>query len=99
MGDKFFVVLEDGSRKAATPITRLKLDGKDIEYLYYSIDEDEEPNVSILASRIEVKDNQEVLVDLVDEEERQIAYELFSETYKNLKQEKKNKEENKEVNE
>lgn len=95
MGDKFFVVLEDGSRKCATPITRLKIDGKNIEYLYYSIDDDDSgqsSNVSILASRIEVKNNQEVLVDLKDEEERQIAYELFSETYKNLKQ--KNKEEN-----
>ncbi len=90
MGDKFFVVLEDGSRKCATPITRLKIDGKNIEYLYYSIDDDEEgsqsSSVSILASRIEVKDNQEILVNLKDEEERQIAYELFSETYKNLKQ-------------
>lgn len=90
MGDKFFVVLEDGSRKSATPITRLKIEEKNIEYLYYSIDEDneekEDSNVSILASRIEVKDNQEILVDLQDEEERQIAYELFSETYKNLKQ-------------
>lgn len=88
MDEKFFVVLEDGRRVQATPIVRLKLGGTDIEYLYYSIDE-ENDEVSILASRLEVKDNTEVLVDLKDEEERQIAYDLFSETYKKLKAEQK----------
>lgn len=88
MEEKFFVILEDGKRVEATPITRLKLDGTDIEYIYYSIDE-ENNEVSILASRLEVRDNEEVLVDLKDEEERQIAYELFSETYKKLKEEQK----------
>ena len=88
MDDKFFVVLEDGRRVQATPITRLKLSGTDVEYLYFSIDE-ENNEVSIMATRIEVKDNKEILVDLKDEEERQIAYELFSETYKKLKEEQK----------
>lgn len=94
MEEKFFVVLEDGRRVEATPITRLKLEGTDVEYQYYSIDE-ENGEVSILSSRIGVKDNEEFLIDLKDEEERQIAYELFSETYKKLKEEqKKQKEEN-----
>lgn len=88
MEEKFFVVLEDGKKVEATPITRLKLGGTDIEYLYYSIDEDN-GEVSILSSRIGVKDDQEFLIDLKDEEERQIAYELFSETYKKLKEEQK----------
>lgn len=88
MEEKFFVVLEDGRKVEATPITRLKLEGTDIEYLYYSIDE-ENGEVSILSSRIGVKDNEEFLIDLKDEEERQIAYELFSETYKKLKEEQK----------
>lgn len=89
MEKKFFVVLEDGRRVEATPITRLKLEGTDVEYIYYSIDE-ENNEVSILASRIQVVDDSEVLIDLKDEEERQIAYELFSETYKKLKEQQKN---------
>lgn len=88
MEEKFFVVLEDGRRVEATPITRLKLGETDVEYIYYSIDE-ENDEVSILASRLEVRNNEEVFVDLKDEEERQIAYELFSETYKKLKEEQK----------
>lgn len=92
MEEKFFVVLEDGRRVEATPITRLELDGTDIEYLYYSIDE-ENGEVSILSSRIGVKDGEEFLIDLKDEEERQIAYELFSETYKKLKEEQKKQKE------
>lgn len=96
MEDKFFVVLEDGRRVEATQITRLKLEGTDIEYLYYSIDE-ENGEVSILSSRIGVKDNEEFLIDLKDEEERQIAYELFSETYKKLKEEQKKQKEEDEL--
>lgn len=92
MEEKFFVILENGKRVEATPITRLKLEGTDIEYLYYSIDE-ENNEVSILSSRIEPKGDHEVLVDLKDEEERQIAYELFSETYKKLKEEQKKEKE------
>ena len=88
MEEKFFVVLEDGRRVEATPITRLKLGETDVEYIYYSIDE-ENDEVSILASRLEVRNNEEVFVDLKDEEERQIVYELFSETYKKLKEEQK----------
>lgn len=88
MEEKFFVVLKNGERVEITPITRLKLEGTDIEYLYYSLDEDNN-EVSILSSRIEVRDGIEVLVDLKDEEERQIAYELFSETYKKLKEQQK----------
>lgn len=88
MEEKFIVELEDGKKVPATPITRLKVEGTDIEYAYYSIDE-ENDNVSILASRITLEDGKEVLVDLKDETERQIAYQLFSETYKKIKNENK----------
>ena len=92
MEQKFFVVKENGEKIQATPITRLKLDGKDIEYFYYSIDEGNN-EVSILASRIgKDEDDNEILIDLENEEERQMAYELFSETYKKIK-EKQNGEE------
>ena len=51
---------------------------------YYSID-DGNDSVSILASRIVVENGQEIFKDLENEEERQVAYELFSETYKKIK--------------
>lgn len=86
MEEKFNVILEDGKEVEATLITRLKVAGTDIEYAYYSIDE-ENNNVSILASRVVVENNQEVFKDLESEEERQVAYELFSETYKRIKEE------------
>lgn len=89
--EKFIVCLEDGSNKVATPITRLKIDGTDTEYYYYSIDDEmDKEKVSILASRI-VTDTEgnESLKDLENEEERQIAYQLFAQTYKILKNKKK----------
>ena len=39
MEEKFIVMLEDGSKVPATPITRLKVEGTDIIYQYYSIDD------------------------------------------------------------
>lgn len=88
--DKFLVSLETGQTKVATPITRLKIDGTDAEYLYYSIEDDEDKDkVLILASRIVIKEENgqkvETIKDLENEEERQIAFQLFSETYKKLK--------------
>lgn len=88
MEEKFIVMLEDGREVPATPITRLKVEGTDITYQYYSIDDDND-NVSILASRIVVENGQEVFKDLENEEERQVAYELFSETYKKIKAQEK----------
>lgn len=84
MEEKFFVMLEDGRKVPATSITRLKVEGTDIIYQYYSID-DGNDSVSILASRIVVENGQEIFKDLENEEERQVAYELFSETYKKIK--------------
>ena len=37
MGDKFEVELANGNKKEATLITRVKPEGKDIEYIYYFI--------------------------------------------------------------
>ncbi len=97
VNEKFIISLENGQTKVATPITRLQIEGTDTEYYYYSIDDDNDPDkVSILASRIVVEDENgkkvETLKDLENEEERQMAFQLFSETYKILKN-RKNKEE------
>ncbi len=88
MEEKFTVVLKNGKEVLATPIIRLKVEETDITYQYYSIEDDENSNsVSIIAQRVVVEDNQEVLKDLINEDERQVAYELFSETYKKIKKE------------
>ena len=50
MGDKFEVELANGNKKEATLITRVKPEGKDIEYIYYFIeDEEDSNNVAIYA--------------------------------------------------
>lgn len=89
-GEKFEIVLKDGTKKEAEFLTRIKAEEKNTEYVYYSIDDDtdEGGNVSIYASRIANEDGKEVIRDLVDEEERQFAYKLFAETYKKLREQK-----------
>ena len=53
MGDKFEVELANGNKKEATLITRVKPEGKDIEYIYYFIeDEEDSNNVAIYASKV-----------------------------------------------
>ena len=43
-------------------------------------------NVSIYASKIVKEDGKEIMKDLENEEERQEAYRIFSETYKSLRE-------------
>lgn len=90
-GEKFEVEFIDGTKKQATLVTRIKVDEKNVEYVYYAIEDDDDPNgnASIYASKIEVIDGKEVMKNLTDEEERQYAYKVFSETYKKLREEKK----------
>ncbi len=90
-GEKFEIELVDGTRKEATLVTRIKSLEKNIEYIYYAVDDDQEENgnSSIYASKIGVDNNQEIIKNLDDEEERQYAYKLFAETYKKLKSQKK----------
>ena len=89
-GEKFEVEFVDGSKKEASLVTIIKSEEKGIEYIYYSIDEDEneEGNVSIYASKIINENGEDVVKNLDNEDERQYAYKLFSETYKKLKEQK-----------
>ncbi len=90
MGDKFEIELTDGTKKEATLITRIKQEGTDIEYLYYSVnDDDDGGNVSIFASKLIEEDGKEVMKNLDSEEERQNAYKIFSETYKKIREQNK----------
>ena len=90
-GEKFEVEFVDGTKKQAYLVTRIKVDEKDSEYVYYAIEDDDDPNgnVSIFASKVAVIDGKEFMVNLENEDERQFAYKVFAETYKKLKEEKK----------
>lgn len=92
-GEKFEIELIDGTKKQATLVTRIKSEEKNIEYIYYAIDDDEEENgnASIYASKILKENDKDVIKNLDNEDERQYAYKLFSETYKKLREEKANK--------
>ena len=69
MGDKFEVELANGNKKEATLITRVKPEGKDIEYIYYFIeDEEDSNNVAIYASKVVKEDNKNVIKDLENED-------------------------------
>ena len=91
MGDKFEIELTDGTKKEATLITRIKQEESDVEYLYYSVDDEDNNggNVSIFASKLVIEDGKEVMKNLDNEEERQSAYKIFSETYKKIREQNK----------
>ena len=86
-GETFEIELVDGTKKEATVITIIKSEEKNTEYIYYSVndDDDADGNASIFSSKIVNKDGQDTIVNLDSEEERQYAYNLFSETYKKLR--------------
>ncbi len=85
--EKFQIELSDGTKKEATFVTRIKSEEKNIEYFYYSID-DIDGNSSIYAEKVVKENDKDVLKNLDNEEERQYAYKLFSETYKELRDQK-----------
>lgn len=91
-GEKFEVELVDGTKKEATLVTRIKSEEKNIEYIYYAIDDDNDAdgNASIYASKIIKENDKDIIKNLDNEEERQYAYKLFSETYKTLREQKNN---------
>ncbi len=86
MGDKFEIELKNGKKEEATLITRINADNSKNEYIYYFIKNKNDNNVSIYASKIIQEDGKEIMRDLENEEERQEAYKIFSETYKSLRE-------------
>lgn len=93
----FIVEDENGNEIEATEITRMKVEDTDLEYLIYSIDDenskdlpDEEKQVIIMAARVIKDENgEEKLENIEDEEEKQVVYEAFSESYKQAAAEQK----------
>lgn len=86
MGDKFEIELKNGKKEEATLITRINEENAKNEYIYYFIKNTDDNNVSIYASKIVKEDGKEIMKDLENEEERQEAYKIFSETYKSLRE-------------
>lgn len=86
MGDKFEIELKNGKKEEATLITRINAENTKNEYIYYFIKNTDDNNVSIYASKIIKEDGKEIMKDLENEEERQEAYRIFSETYKSLRE-------------
>lgn len=93
-GEKFEIKLEDGTLKQATLAAIIESEERKIKYVYYALADDDNDtsdaaNVSIYASKIVEKNGKDVVVNLDDEDERQYAYKLFSETYKTLRNDNK----------
>ena len=86
MGDKFEIELKNGKKEEATLITRINAENTKNEYIYYFIKNTGDNNESIYASKIVKEDGKEIMKDLENEEERQEAYRIFSETYKSLRE-------------
>ena len=87
----FIVEDENGKEIEATEIVRMKVEDTDLEYLIYSIDDEndtrdvpeEEKQVIIMAAKVLKDENgNDVLENIENEEEKQAVYEAFSESYK-----------------
>ena len=82
-----FEININGIDKIAHIVTRLELENTGIEYIYYNVDDEKNDDGEYLlfASRIENnEDGQEEIIELENEEEKRIAFELFSHVYKNI---------------
>ena len=83
-----FEININGIDKIAHIVTRLELENTGIEYIYYNVDGEKNTNNDYLlfASRIKVnEDGTEEIVEIDDDEEKKIAFELFSTAFKGIK--------------
>lgn len=81
------IVTIDGKDKTANIIARLELEKTGIEYVYYYLDGEVDQNGDnyLFAGRVEIDDNGvEEVLEIIDEEEKQIAFEMFSSVYKDI---------------
>ena len=65
MGEKFEVELNNGEKKEATLITRIKSEGSTNEYIYYFIKNDNDNDVSIYASKIVIENGKNMMKNLI----------------------------------
>ena len=86
---KEFEININGVDKIAHIVTRLELENTDIEYIYYNVDGEKNTDGDYLlfASRIENnEDGTEEIVEIENDEEKKIAFELFSRAFKGIQE-------------
>lgn len=84
-----FLVNIDGIDKTAHIVTRLEVIGTGIEYIYYNVDgeKDENGDLYLFASRVKSnEDGTDEIIEIENEDEKKIAFEIFSKAYKELQE-------------
>ena len=84
-----FLVNIDGIDKAAHIVTRLEVTGTGVEYIYYNVDgeKDENGDLYLFTSRVKSnEDGTDEIIEIENEDEKKIAFEIFSKAYKELQE-------------
>lgn len=84
-----FYVNYNGIDKIAHIVTRLEVVDTGIEYVYYNIDDEKDENgeLYLFSSRVKINDDgTEDVVEIENEDEKEIAFEIFSKAYKELQE-------------
>lgn len=84
-----FLVNINGIDKTAHIVTRLEIKGTGIEYIYYNVDDEKDENGDLYLFTSRVKSNDDgtdEIIDIENEEEKKIAFEIFSKAYKELQE-------------
>lgn len=93
MNETFVFEDENGKDREASVITRMGVEGTDVQYIIFSIDDDtdtrdvpeDDKQAIIMAARIEKDaEGNETYVDIEDDEEKDAVFEAFNEAYKNV---------------
>lgn len=83
---KEFKLIIDGEEKVANMVTRIYANQIGLEYIYYYIkeeDDNEGTQKTLLASRINtLDDGSDEITAIESEEERELAFKLFKDSYK-----------------
>ena len=84
----FFVNI-DWIDKTAHIVTRLEVTGTGVEYIYYNVDgeKDENGDLYLFTSRVKSnEDGTDEIIEIENEDEKKIAFEIFSKAYKELQE-------------
>ena len=82
-----FEININGVDKVAHLVTRLELPNTGIEYIYYNVDGEKNINGEYLLFASRIKTNEkgmEEIIEIDNDEEKKIAFEIFSRTFKNI---------------
>lgn len=84
-----FMVNLNGIDKIAHILTRLEVIETGIEYIYYNVDgeKDENGDLYLFTSRVKSnEDGTDEIIEIENEDEKKIAFEIFSKAYKKLQE-------------